>query len=162
MEVVDKYKVIFELSPQAIVILDKKGKLLDFNNRLFEWLGYSREEVLGKNLLRLPFLPKHSKIKVMENFTKRMLGKKVPAYELDFVSKSGAKRVGLITAEPIRDAKGKIMEDLVMISDVTDKRNVEEELREKIEELQNLNSLMVNRELKMVELKNKLKKMEGR
>ena len=40
-----KYRTIFELSPEAVVLLDKKGTLLDANGRICDWLGYKSEEI---------------------------------------------------------------------------------------------------------------------
>lgn len=153
----DRYKLIFELSPEAIVILDKKGRLIDVNGRLYEWLGYKKEEVLGKNLLQLPYLTKISKAKALKNFTYRMAGKDPEPYELDFVAKSGEKKVGLIMARPIKDSTGNNIEDLIMILDVTNNKKINEDLKNKIKELERINKLMIDRELKMIELKNKLK-----
>ncbi|MFA6307249.1 MAG: PAS domain-containing protein [Patescibacteria group bacterium] len=153
----NRYKLIFELSPEAIVILDKKGTLIDVNNRLYDWLGYKKEEVLGKNLLQLPYLTKIGKAKALKNFTYRMAGKDVAPYELDFISKSGEKKVGLIMARPIKDEAGNNTEDLIMILDVTTNKKINEDLKNKVKELERINKLMINRELKMIELKNKLK-----
>jgi len=159
---IDRYRIIFELSPEAIIIFDKKGTLLDVNNRLSEWLMYKPEEVVGKNLLKLPFLPKQSVLKVREKFVQRMMGKKIDPYELDFIDKKGNKKVGLVTAVPIKDTKGKIVEDLVMISDVTIRRKNEEDLQKKLTELERINRLMIGRELEMVRLKEKIKKLEAK
>lgn len=123
-----KYRSVFELSPEAIVLLDNRGNVLDLNNRLYEWLGYSKQEVLGKNLLKLSFLPKNSVLKVGQKFSQRMLGKNVAPYELDFVDRQGNKKIGLVTAVPINDHKGKTVEDLVMISDVTESKEIEDKL----------------------------------
>jgi len=46
------------------------------------------------------------------------------------------------------------------IRDISKDKEFEEKLQEKLQELQKMNRLMVNRELKMIELKNKLKKGE--
>jgi len=125
----EKYKLVFKHSPEAIVILDKKGNILDINKRLQDWLGYKPDEVIGNNLLKLPFLSKMSKVEVMKKFAARMLGKKVPPYELEFITKSGEKRIGLIQASPVKDANGKIIQDLVMISDITDRKLTEKEIK---------------------------------
>ncbi len=123
-----KYRSIFELSPEAIVLLDTKGKILDVNVKVYDWLGYTPEEVIGKNLIMLPFLPKRSKVKVMKNFLQRMYGKKLPPYEIDFITKTGEKPIGLILANQISDENGKIIGDLAMISDITERKQAEEAL----------------------------------
>lgn len=124
----EKYRTIFELSPEAIVLLDKKGNLLDVNGRIYDWLGYKPEEVIGKNLSELPFLPEESKTKVIEKFSLRMSGKKIPSYEIEFTTKDGGKCIGNILATPIKDENGKIIGDLVMITDVTERKKMEEML----------------------------------
>ena len=39
-----KYKVLFEQSPYGIVTIDLHGKILDFNERAYRELGYTRDE----------------------------------------------------------------------------------------------------------------------
>lgn len=128
MQSESKYRSVFDFSPEAIVLLDNKGNVLDLNNRLYEWLGYSKEEVLGKNLLKLPYLPKSSILKVGQKFSQRILGKDVAPYELDFVDKQGNKKIGLVMAVSIKNDKGKVVEDLVMVSDVTERKKIEDKL----------------------------------
>lgn len=133
-----KYRTIFELSPEAIVLLDKKGTLLDANGRICDWLQYKPEEIIGQNLLKLPFLPKESKVKVKKKIIQRMLGEKIAPYELDFIAKNGKKRIGMIQATPIKDENGKIVADLVVISDVTERKKMENALKESEEKYRDL------------------------
>ena len=130
-----KYRVIFELSPEAIVLLDTKGHIIDMNGRVYDWLGYKPEEIIGKNILQLPVLAKKSKLKVMRKFTLRMLGKKLAPYDIIFINKSGEKHVGRIRANQIKDKDGNITADLVMISEVTELRRFEDERKKLIREL---------------------------
>jgi len=131
----EKYKKIFDLSPEAIGILDDKGSILDINSRLYDWLGYKPEEVVGKNILDLPFLNEESKKRTKERFAQRMLGKEVLPYEVDFTSRKGRRVVGRIVGAPIRNEEGKIIRDIVMISNVTEQKRIEETLRESEERL---------------------------
>jgi PAS domain S-box-containing protein len=126
----EKYRTIFWLSPEAIVILDTRGNILEMNERVYSWFGYKAEKIIGENILKLPFLPKESKSKVMEKFSQRMLGKEVLPYELDFKTKRGKRKIGKIIGTPMRDKNGKIIGDLVMISDITKEKIAEESLKE--------------------------------
>ncbi|NVM22300.1 MAG: PAS domain S-box protein [Desulfobacterales bacterium] len=137
----EKYRKIFELSPEAIVLLDGKGNILDVNERLYDWLGYKPKEVIGKHILELPYLPEESKAKVKEKFSRRMAGEELPSYELDFIARSGEKRIGWVRATPLINEEEIIIQDLVMISDITERRRAEEaleklnlELEERVEE----------------------------
>ena len=88
-EDINFYKMVFEISPEAIVVLDKRGTVLKANDRIFEWIGYKPEEIIGKKILKLPIMTKESKSIVKKNFLKRMLGLNVNPYTLDFAKKNG-------------------------------------------------------------------------
>ncbi|MCL5774174.1 MAG: PAS domain S-box protein [Firmicutes bacterium] len=125
-----KYRTIFELSPEAIVLLNSEGTVIEVNGRMFEWLGYKPEEAVGKNLMELPFLPAESKSTVAKNFAIRQQGIGIPIYEIDFVSKNGGKRLGRIFASVIVDAKGKTQFEMVVIYDITEQRMKEATIAE--------------------------------
>ena len=133
-----KYRSIFELSPEAIILLDQKGTVIDINARICEWLHYKRQDIIGKNILSLPFLPEDSKKKANEKFMQRMLGEKIPAYELEFVTKEGNKKTGVIQAIPIKDEKGKIISDLVVIPDITERKKMENTIKDSEEKYRDL------------------------
>ncbi len=123
------YKSIFKLSPEAIVLLDKKGTFLTLNDRLSDWLGYSSEEIIGRTVLQMPFFTARSKAVVAKMFIRRMSGRPVAPYDLEFVAKNGTKRTGRIVGTVIQDSQGRPEADFVMISDVTEKHDVECALR---------------------------------
>jgi len=156
----EMYKSIFELSPEAIVILDTDGNIIDLNNRLYDWLGYKREDVIGKHLQSLEYLPMTSKIKAIEKFAQRMLGAEIEPYELIFLDKNKQRRTGLIYATLIKNNEGKVVGDLVMISDITKRKIAEDELKFKINELQKVNRILVNRELETIDMKKKIENLE--
>ena len=65
-EAKDKYETIFRVSPEAIVIIDTHGILVNVNDRLYDWLGYKPEEIIGKNIQELPFLTPDGKSKIIK------------------------------------------------------------------------------------------------
>ncbi len=126
----EKYRRMFELSPEVIVLLDIQGNVVEVNGRLDDWLGYRTEEVKGKNLMELPYLPEHSKEKLKARFAERMKGVDIPPYELDLVTRNGELRTGLIHATPLTDTEGHINADLVITADITERKRAEEALEE--------------------------------
>jgi PAS domain S-box-containing protein len=128
-----KLRAIFELSSEAIVLLDTKGNVLDANGRLYDWLGYKPEEVIGRNLLDLSFLPQESKTRLIEGLLERVVGKEILPCELDFVTRSGEERIGRIVSNLMRSEHGEVTQAIVMISDITDYRKAKEALRESME-----------------------------
>jgi two-component system cell cycle sensor histidine kinase/response regulator CckA len=117
----EKYRKIFENSPQGFIILDTEGHIIDVNKKICDWLGYRPDEMIGKDHMFYPFLTKTGKVTAMKKFFQRLLGKVLPAYELEFVTKSGEKFLGEVLAMQIRDDEGKIVQILAMITDVTNR-----------------------------------------
>ena len=134
----ERYRTIFGFSPEAIVYLDMQGTLLAANKKIYDWLGYRPEEVVGKNVTELPFLTKDSTERIKKNFILRMQGKEVPPYEIDCIAKSGEKGVGMVVATSVKDEAGKIIADLVLISNITARKQAEEERDRHRRELQTL------------------------
>ena len=129
---------------------------------MVDWLGYKVDEIIGKNLLEFPFFSDKSKMKVMSKYKERMAKKSVeiPPYELEFIGKSGKIFIGRIYTRLIQsDVKGNT-QDLVMISDITDEKKSEKTRNERQLQLEKMNNLMVGRELKMIELKERIRKLE--
>jgi len=134
----EKYKSIFELSPEAIVIIDPKGNIVDINGRVYDWLGFKTEELIGKKLNEAPFLNEESQIRAQENFIKRMVGAEILPYELDFVTKKGEKVVGRVIGSPIRDKNKKITSVIIMISDITQHKAMEMQIKKSEEKYRNI------------------------
>ncbi len=137
-EIESKYRSIFELCPQAIVVLDKRGNVLDVNGRLYDWLGYCPEEVIGKNMTELPYLTGASRKIAREQFLRRMRGEEIPPYELEFTPKAGGRRIGRILGTPVRNETGQSTVDIILIDDVTERKDAEDELRGSEERYRNL------------------------
>lgn len=114
-----KYRKIFENSPQGFILLDTEGHIVDVNKKICDWLGYKPDEMIGKDHMLYPFLTKAGKVTAMKKFFQRLLGKVLPAYDLEFVTKSGETFLGEVLAMQIRDDQGEIVQILAMITDVT-------------------------------------------
>lgn len=137
-----KYRSMFELSPEAIVLLDRKGNVVDVNGRIEDWLGYSRDDIVGRNLLFLPFIPKSSKRRIMKRFLERMAGKPIQPYDLTFLTKNGDERVGRIHGTVLMDDEGRTTNDLVMISDVSEQKRAEVAMAEAGQKLEGLHGVV--------------------
>ncbi|HUT98263.1 MAG TPA: PAS domain S-box protein [bacterium] len=124
-----RFRSMFELSPESLTLLDRTGRVITTNSKVYEWLGFKPEEIIGKRLSSLPILTKTGLLKVLQQFRKRIKGLDVPPYEAEFHHKDGGKIFGRISANPIQDEKGEISSVLVLISDVTAERRAKEELR---------------------------------
>jgi PAS domain S-box-containing protein len=136
----DRYRTVFRLSPKAISIMDTAGHIIDLNGRIYELLGYRPEEVIGKHFLDLPFFTEESKKEMLANFTRRLRGEDIAPYEVDFIAKNGERRVGNILGALMKDDKGNPTGNIVMFSDITRFKHIEEQLVETNKELAETNA----------------------
>ncbi|MBD3181491.1 PAS domain S-box protein [Candidatus Poribacteria bacterium] len=134
----ERYKTIFSFSPEAIVILDVYGNVVELNGRLKDWLGYEPENAVGKNLMELPFLPDASKQKAIKMLSERISGEDIPPYELIFTDMDGNERIGRIYAKAVYSDKKEHIRDIVLISDITENKKIEKELENHRKHLENL------------------------
>ncbi|MCF8404410.1 MAG: PAS domain S-box protein [Bacteroidales bacterium] len=138
----NKYMAIFENSPEAIVVLNTKGDIIDLNARVLDWLGYSPESIIGKNFRSLSFLTFKSKIKIAKNLIQRLTGKSIPSYELEFIDIYGNIKIGSISVSPLRNDKGRIHQILVIISDITERKKTEIALQEQKNKFETIFSII--------------------
>lgn len=126
----ERNKILFDWSPLAIVIINDRGIFLDANRKLYEWLGYNPAEIIGKSFTEVPFIHNNSKKIVINNFNKRMRGENVHPYEIEFVHKNGMQKFGEIYGNLLNDKARGITLDIIMVSDITEKKKAFEKLKD--------------------------------
>lgn len=137
-----RYRAVFEHSPQAIVLLDPKGTFIEVNPKLKEWLGYGPDDVIGRNIMSVPFIAPSSKALAFKNFFFRMAGHRVPPYTLTFRTKRGETKFGRIDATALRDGDGQIVANLIIVSDVTNERMAEKRLAESARKMEEIHAAL--------------------
>ena len=125
----DRYRTVFESANDMFVLIDKRGKILNVNQRLTDIGGYERTDLLGKRLTSLSgMMPKKSVAIVVKNFAMRMAGRDIPPYEVEMNRRDGESIVMEISAVAIRK-QDKIVADLAVLRDVTARKHAEEGVR---------------------------------
>ena len=114
-----KYRKMFELSPESIIMIDNKGVINDINPRVTDWLGYKTEEIKGKSIMELPFIDRKNKVKMVKQFRNQQKGITVAPYELEFTTETGEKKIGRILGTATKLEDGEFTNNLLMIMDVT-------------------------------------------
>ena len=121
-----QYRTLVESSNDAIIVV-QDGKLVFFNKKLEELLGYDKRNIINKPFTF--FIHPDDMHMVAENYKLRISGGNAPStYELRGYSKSG----DLIHAEinvVLTEWKGNPA-SLVFLRDITDRKKMEETLRE--------------------------------
>lgn len=121
------YRNLFDLSPDGIMVLDRKGTVKDCNRAFFALTGYSRDEIIGKHISRLPTLNARVIPKYLGIFADILRGKDADGLEFDWIRKDGSLRVGEIRTSLVR-TNGRISGVQVVLRDITDRKAAEYEL----------------------------------
>lgn len=154
---------ILDFVRTAIAIVDKTGKIIFINNYITKKWGYSKEEFIGKRFQILKILKPESLINVMAAFTKRITGQlnegSEYTYEIVIKTKNGAERTVEVLGNQL-NIGGKMIGVIATLKDITERKKTEEEITKRNKELESFNKIAVGRELRIGELKEKIKKLE--
>ncbi len=125
----ERYRTIFESANDIIILMDKKGKIIDINQNIIKLGGYSREQLVGKNFRTLSkIMPKKTMAVVVKKFMLRMMGVDVPPYEVEMYRDDGELMNFEINGVSIKDGN-KVIGTLSTLRDVTERHKSESALR---------------------------------
>jgi PAS domain S-box-containing protein len=115
------YRTLFELSPDGILLEDTDGNILDANPALYHSFGYSREELLGKNVRC--FVPPEDRGGVETELAALRTGQRLE-HEVWNIRKGGERCLMWLNEKPLAlpDGRQGIM---VVTRDVTKTRQAE-------------------------------------
>lgn len=154
----EKYSAIVENGNDGIVIIqDFKTKF--YNHALSEITGYPVGEFEEKPFLN--YISKDFSALVKKNYEDRIAGKETEQrYEVEIVKKDGSILPVEISGSVINyDGKPA---DMVFIRDISKQKKAEVDLESKVKELEDVNKIMIGREVKMAELKKEVEFLRKR
>jgi PAS domain S-box-containing protein len=149
----ERYRRVFEHSPEAIMVLDVEDRLVELNRRALAIIGSPSELLLGKAISEWPCFVEESRVRVKEQMGVFKEGQRVEPCELELLTGTGDHRIGLLYAAPLRGPAGSVVGNLVIISDITQIKRGEAMLKGTLNELERHNRLMTGREARILELK---------
>lgn len=126
----EKYRSIVETAQEGVSIVDTGGKVTYVNKRMVEMLGYTEQEVIGTSFLK--FLDEKEQAYIHGNTERRKKGIR----ERRICKKDGFHLWALESISPLLDAKGRVNGQLIMITDITERKKAEEILRKTNNELE--------------------------
>lgn len=132
-ELEGKYRMFFENMGEGVCILDENMTITSMNDKLYQSSGYSRDELLGKDIRS--FFGRVSKETIESEFKKRTKGKS-SHYILTGKTKGGEDMFFSVCSVPLMNNEGKFNGAVAIISDITEKKKSEEKLKEHTIELE--------------------------
>lgn len=124
------------------------GKFIEVNNLACERLGFTREEFLNMSPLDIdaPDMSVSREV-ILKDFAE----KKHAIFEMVHMTKDG-RRIPVEVNAHIFELSGEPMV-LSIVRDITERKEAEEKLKRNLDDLKRMNKMMVDREIRMIELK---------
>ena len=139
LESEERYRILFETSPDAIVLIDLNFNIITVNQPALMLFGYeSPEEVIGKNALE--FIAMNDRSRAAEDASKLLKTGRGKTSEYSIQIKDGSLVPAELRASVIRDAEGKAKSFIVVIRDISERKASEEKIRVYEEQLRSLAS----------------------
>ncbi|MBN1780592.1 PAS domain S-box protein [bacterium] len=145
------FSQVIDQSPVLVYIMDHDGHIEYANPNFFEVTGYNAGSILGNSPLILKY----------DELSRALLGEKWTSIKMGFEWSGDLciikKRNTIVwlhtTISPIRDKSGKISNYVAIAEDITDRKRIDEALRSRTKELELFNKSMIDREIKVIEMK---------
>lgn len=144
-----QYRNIVETTNEGIWVLDADGLTRFVNARLSRMLGYAGEEMLGRPFADFVFgedIPDH--LRKMENRRRGL----AETYEQRIRHKEERTLWTFVSVTPVFNEAGQFDGSLVMLTDISERKRIEDSLRAKREQL-----AMVTMELSLAEERERLR-----
>ena len=142
----EKFRGIVEAASEGIWIISPEGKTQFVNPRVAEVLNYTPEEMLGRSCF--DFIHPEDRPRAIRGLMQRKKGNIAPR-EYRCVRRDGSQLWVSVTGTPIHDESGNVTSVLVMCTDVTERRQNDERIRQlnaelmaKVSELETLLSVV--------------------
>jgi PAS domain S-box-containing protein len=132
----EKLRTLFERVRHGLFISSIEGRFIECNQALLDMLGYSnKKDLLRRDLPQDVYVNPEDRDTFMERVEREGYVKDI---EVEFKKKNGGKITVALTAYPIRNDEGEIVGYEGINLDITERKRIEEELRETNEFFMNL------------------------
>ncbi|MCG6552835.1 MAG: PAS domain S-box protein [Candidatus Magnetominusculus sp. LBB02] len=121
------YRQVVELSHDGIWVLDEQGITTYVNKAMCDMVGYTPDEMIGVAMLK--FLPEEYQLAAADAVEQHMKGNS-RRLESQLLHKDGGRVDISVSAVPVIDDNGIITGSFAIITDITQQKNMEQEIKE--------------------------------
>ena len=118
----ENYRTIVETANEGIWVVDPETRTTYVNRRMAEMLGCGPEEMIGMNSSE--FMDEEGKARLGLLLERRRQGIN-ESFEIKFLRKNGSALWTISSAAPLRDKEGNFVGSLGMLTDITERKQVE-------------------------------------
>jgi two-component system sensor histidine kinase UhpB len=136
----EKYRTLVETMNEGLVIIDENGLWTYANDKLCYMLGHFQGELVGRPVI--DFVDEADQAMFKQEMAMQRKGEHKP-YELIWKNKNGMKIPTIVSPKPILGKEGEFNGSFAIITDITERKQAEEALRESEEQLRYLSSQLM-------------------
>ncbi|RCJ38928.1 hypothetical protein A6769_07765 [Nostoc punctiforme NIES-2108] len=125
---------LYNNAPCGYHSLDSEGRLLKVNETELQWLGYTREEMIGQTLGN--FFTQASRLSFAQNYPHFKKQGSLKNLELDMVCKDGTVFPVLVSATAVKDAEGNYLYSRTTLFDIREQQAALRERKQTAQELE--------------------------
>ncbi|MBU1155881.1 MAG: PAS domain S-box protein [Proteobacteria bacterium] len=122
-----RYRTLVETMKDGLVAIDNQRRITFVNPALCSMMGYSEEELLGRNIHL--FFDSANQAVLEEHLVKRREGIS-SSYDVEVVTKAGDHIPTLISASPLIDSEGQPLGSMAIYTDLRELKRMESEVRQ--------------------------------
>lgn len=121
----DRFRKVFVESPVGTALVGTDARVIDVNASLCRSLGYSAEELVGKNMVELMH-PDDRELQI--EYAYRLFEGKVDRFQIDrrFIRADESVMNGRITGSAVRNPAGRVLYGIGVVEDVTERLRSEQ------------------------------------
>ena len=127
-----RFRLLFENAPDAMYVHTLTGEFFDGNKAAEKLIGYKKEELIGKHILKTGLITKKHLLYAGKLFAESIAGKRTGPGELELISKNGEKVWIEIKSIPLKIDDNRLM--LGMARDITERKQAEEAMKRDLQE----------------------------
>nr|WP_232826134.1 PAS domain S-box protein [Cyanothece sp. BG0011] len=131
----EKYRQIVETATEGIWIIDQDNKTTFVNQQMAQMLGYEIEEMMDKNLF--DFVDFKDNIRVQQKIQERRQGI-AETHDFKFRCRDGKELWTIVSTNPLFDSQGNYLGSLGMITDISQRKKMEQALSESEQRLEGI------------------------
>ncbi|QOJ36604.1 MAG: PAS domain S-box protein [Nitrospira sp.] len=125
----DEIRDLYEQAPCGYHSLDRDGVIIAMNQTELDWLGYAREELIGKKRY-IDLLTPSGAAAFQRNFPRFKTEGVVHDLEFDLIRKDGSRLPILLNARAVKNTDGDYVASRSTVIDITDRKQADEALRQ--------------------------------
>jgi|GEM_PF-887573 PAS domain S-box-containing protein len=137
----DWFARVYDLSPVSVVILDYQRTFIDCNRAFEEFIGYSKDWILGKKIEAITYEEDQG---ISEDAYRQVgtAGEKGVMYQKRYRRQDGSLVWGDVMLAPLTEGAPEAVQYIAIIQDVTERKKAEEELRASMSRFKQIHDLL--------------------